>query len=256
MINKILLAIIILFLFALLGWCSPQCSNQITKNDTPVNNTIPSTDADTEILMEKPVNSVIDSDTEINQAKPPVLTLLSTPDSATPVTLESNITPVTDQTQSISLPTPVTDAVISKPEAMGVATGGSTNKEESTTETPMISNGQTKIILEGVNFKSNSDELTNSSIVALEKVIASLKQKQNVKIEIAGYTDNTGNAAQNTALSQRRAESVVSYIKNSGIDATRLSAKGYGATSPVADNETAAGRLKNRRVELHIKGRL
>jgi outer membrane protein OmpA-like peptidoglycan-associated protein len=254
LINKILLAIVILFLFALLGWCSPQCSNQITKIDTPVNNATPSTEADTDAkkLMEKSVNSVIGSDTETNQANPPALTISSTPAAATAVTLESNITPVTNQTQSIPVPTPATDPVTPKPEAMGIATDG-TNKEEPTAEKPAISNGQTKIILEGVNFKSNSDELTNSSIVALEKVIASLKQKKDIKIEIAGYTDNTGNAAQNIALSQQRAESVVTYIKNSGINATRLSAKGYGATSPVADNNTTSGRLKNRRVELHIK---
>ncbi len=251
MINKILLAIVILFLFALLGWCSPQCSNQKPNINAPANDPLPTANNDAEELMEKTENSVIGSGTETNQAKLPELTIPTTADAVASITLESDNTPVADQ--PVPALTAATNAVISKPEAMGIATDGGISKAEQTGETSLINDGQTKIILEGVNFNNNSDELTNESIVALEKVIASLKQKQDIKIEIAGYTDNTGSATQNITLSQRRAESVVTYIKNSGIDATRLSAKGYGAVSFVADNKTAAGRLKNRRVELHIK---
>jgi OmpA-OmpF porin, OOP family len=70
---------------------------------------------------------------------------------------------------------------------------------------------------------------------------------------IEGHTDNVGSPDYNMELSQRRAESVVSYlVENFGIDRSRLSAKGYGLTRPIADNDTNAGKQKNRRIEAII----
>ncbi len=108
------------------------------------------------------------------------------------------------------------------------------------------------IVLEGVNFLSNSDELTPEAAAVLDVVIADLASHSAVKVEIAGYTDNTGDPAYNVTLSQRRARAVVDYLVKGGIDTSRLTARGYGAASPIADNATAEGRQRNRRVELHV----
>jgi len=108
------------------------------------------------------------------------------------------------------------------------------------------------IVLEGVTFLSNSDELTPEAAAVLDVVIADLASHSAAKVEIAGYTDNTGDPAYNVTLSQRRARAVVDYLVKGGIDASRLTARGYGAASPIADNATAEGRQRNRRVELHV----
>ncbi|HAI84537.1 MAG TPA: OmpA family protein, partial [Chitinophagaceae bacterium] len=71
--------------------------------------------------------------------------------------------------------------------------------------------------------------------------------------DIEGHTDNSGKAALNMKLSQARAEAVKAFITKKGIDASRLTANGYGDTMPVADNKTSAGKAKNRRVELKLK---
>jgi outer membrane protein OmpA-like peptidoglycan-associated protein len=77
-----------------------------------------------------------------------------------------------------------------------------------------------------------------------------LKQVSAAKVEIGGHTDNVGAADTNLALSQKRAESVRAALVERGIPTSRLAAKGYGDTAPVADNRSEEGRAKNRRVEL------
>jgi OOP family OmpA-OmpF porin len=77
-----------------------------------------------------------------------------------------------------------------------------------------------------------------------------MKWKEEQKIEIAGHTDNVGKDADNLKLSLQRAEAVRNYLIKKGIKADRITAKGYGATQPVADNGTDAGRQKNRRTEV------
>ena len=83
----------------------------------------------------------------------------------------------------------------------------------------------------------------------IAKVANFMKEYSEVKGVIEGHTDNKGGKAFNDKLSERRAQSVKNYIvKNFGIDASRLATKGYGFSKPVADNSTAAGRQKNRRI--------
>lgn len=79
-----------------------------------------------------------------------------------------------------------------------------------------------------------------------------LKAFPNVRLKVGGYTDNVGNAAANQALSQARAEAVMQAIVAKGIEAARLEAEGYGDQHPVADNATAEGRQKNRRVSVRV----
>ncbi|NNF51980.1 MAG: OmpA family protein [Gammaproteobacteria bacterium] len=108
------------------------------------------------------------------------------------------------------------------------------------------------IKLPGVNFELNSARLTEGSIRVLDDAAATLKKHSDIKVEVAGHTDSTGDAGYNQSLSQRRAESVMRFLVTKGVDAGRLNAKGYGESKPIADNGTKDGRKMNRRVELRI----
>lgn len=111
----------------------------------------------------------------------------------------------------------------------------------------------TTIVLDGVNFASNSDALMEGSETVLDNVITSLEKTPSIRLEIAGYTDDRGDPLYNRILSRRRAEAVMIYLVNHGIDARRLTAAGYGSDDPIADNRSEQGRQTNRRVELHIR---
>jgi OmpA-OmpF porin, OOP family len=104
-----------------------------------------------------------------------------------------------------------------------------------------------------VNFASDSAEVPESMAPFLNSAAAELKQlKAGHVLEIAGYTDSTGDAALNLALSQKRAEAVREALIKYGADPDMLVAKGYGQADPIAGNDTAEGRLKNRRIEYHV----
>jgi outer membrane protein OmpA-like peptidoglycan-associated protein/uncharacterized protein YidB (DUF937 family) len=104
-----------------------------------------------------------------------------------------------------------------------------------------------------VNFASDSAEVPEAMAPFLKTAAADLKQlKAGHVLEIAGYTDNTGDAALNLALSQKRAEAVRDAFIKYGADPETLVAKGYGEADPIASNDTAEGRLKNRRIEYHV----
>jgi outer membrane protein OmpA-like peptidoglycan-associated protein len=111
------------------------------------------------------------------------------------------------------------------------------------------------IILNNIFFESKKYDLQPKSQTELDKVVQLLKDNPTVKIEISGHTDNVGKPADNIALSNNRAKSVVNYIISKGISAQRLAAKGYGETKPVADNKTEEGKAKNRRTELRVISR-
>ena len=106
------------------------------------------------------------------------------------------------------------------------------------------------INLEGVNFKTSSDQLLPESKLILDDVAAILAMHSGLIIEIDGHTDSAGDAENNMALSQQRAETVRDYLIFKGIPAETLTARGYGESLPLEDNATAEGRKRNRRVEL------
>jgi OOP family OmpA-OmpF porin len=108
------------------------------------------------------------------------------------------------------------------------------------------------ITLKGVNFATNSATLTPGSAAILDEAAATLIKRGDVRVEVAGHTDNTGSAARNRVLSQQRAETVMRYLVSKGVNAANLSARGYGPDQPVAENRTASGRAANRRVELQV----
>lgn len=108
------------------------------------------------------------------------------------------------------------------------------------------------IRLEGVNFETNSDRLLPEANQVLNQAAAALRKYPDLVVEIAGHTDDQGDAAYNLGLSERRAETVRDYLIANGANPDSLSARGYGEREPSADNGTAAGRAENRRVELRI----
>jgi OOP family OmpA-OmpF porin len=108
------------------------------------------------------------------------------------------------------------------------------------------------IELPGVNFENDSAKLRPESSSILDGAVATLKANPGVNVEVEGHTDSKASDKYNLGLSQRRADSVRGYLIKAGIPASRLTAKGYGKDKPVADNATAEGRAKNRRVDLRI----
>ncbi len=107
-----------------------------------------------------------------------------------------------------------------------------------------------KLTLDGVNFDNDKATLRPEALAILNNAAVTLKEWGDVKVEVAGHTDSMSDDAYNLKLSQRRAEAVRANLVKAGVAAERLTAKGYGEASPVADNATEEGRFKNRRVEL------
>jgi outer membrane protein OmpA-like peptidoglycan-associated protein len=110
-----------------------------------------------------------------------------------------------------------------------------------------------KLNLKPVNFRFGSNSLPQGALNELAKSAHALKDCATaatpIKLEIAGYSDNTGGKAVNLQLSKERAQSVRAFLVKHGVPASALVARGYGDASPVADNKTPAGRLANRRIE-------
>lgn len=115
---------------------------------------------------------------------------------------------------------------------------------------PILSNS--KLVLNNVFFDFDKSTLQTESFVELDNLVDLLKKNPTVKIEISGHTDDKGDAVYNKNLSQKRAESVLNYLTQKGIAATRLIAKGYGETSPIAPNDTEENKAKNRRTEVKV----
>jgi outer membrane protein OmpA-like peptidoglycan-associated protein len=108
-----------------------------------------------------------------------------------------------------------------------------------------------EIRLQGVNFATASDKLLPESFPILNDAVATLRRYPDLAIEVAGHTDSRSSDAYNLNLSQRRANSVMKYLRDNAVT-NKLAAKGYGESEPIADNGSDAGRLANRRVVLKI----
>ena len=117
-------------------------------------------------------------------------------------------------------------------------------------ERALVSKG--RVVLYGIRFASNSDVPLPESVPVMEELAAALKANTTMKVLLEGHTDSTNTAAYNLDLSARRAKAVVTFLVKQGIDAKRLSSKGFGKDVPVASNATAQGRALNRRVEVSV----
>jgi len=111
------------------------------------------------------------------------------------------------------------------------------------------------IELQGVHFDFDKSTLRPEAKVILDEAAALLNKHERVVVEVAGHTDSTGSDAYNQGLSERRANAVRDYLVEKGVRASRLTAKGYGESMPVASNDTKEGRAENRRVELIVLDR-
>ncbi len=105
---------------------------------------------------------------------------------------------------------------------------------------------------QNIFFSTGSYKLLPKSFKSLKDVVQVMKDNPTYKISVDGYTDNTGNADKNLVLSENRAKSVKDYLVKNGVEEGRITSAGHGINDPVADNKTAAGRAKNRRVEMKL----
>lgn len=108
------------------------------------------------------------------------------------------------------------------------------------------------VVLQNIQFEFNSAELTQDSQLGIQMLTEFLKRNPELKVELAGHTDGVGNAQYNLKLSAERAEVVCRALIDNGIDKNRLTAKGYGATMPLAPNDSEEHRALNRRTEMIV----
>ncbi len=104
----------------------------------------------------------------------------------------------------------------------------------------------------GILFQTNQAALQTQARQSIQKIAGVLKEYPDTDIIVAGHTDSDGTEEYNQKLSERRAQSVVDYLKSLGVTGARLQTVGYGETQPVQPNDTAAGKQANRRVEVAI----
>lgn len=106
--------------------------------------------------------------------------------------------------------------------------------------------------MQGIEFETGKATIKTKSHALLNQIAKTFIENSNYIIEVQGHTDNVGKAEMNQNLSNNRAKAVMNYLISKGVPAERMTAVGYGDTRPIADNKTAAGRQKNRRVEFKI----
>lgn len=105
------------------------------------------------------------------------------------------------------------------------------------------------IILEGITFATGKADIKPESENTLRKALKTLETYPDISVEISGYTDNVGSESSNQRLSERRANAVRDWLIRQGINASRITAVGYGESNPIAPNDTPEGKQKNRRIE-------
>lgn len=110
-------------------------------------------------------------------------------------------------------------------------------------------NAQTKTV---IHFDSNKNELSPFSFRLLDSICQFIKPISNYTITVNGYCDNTGNENDNQVLSEKRAQIIINYLKNAGLNIATISGKGFSADHPVASNMNEEGKAKNRRAEILI----
>ena len=122
--------------------------------------------------------------------------------------------------------------------------------EKPLTEAPLKKGD--KIILEGVEFEFDKSDIKPGTTKSLDAAYSTMKENPGLMVEIGGHTDNVGKVKYNQKLSESRANSVKAYLVAKGIDASRISTRGYGKSQPIAPNTTDEGRQRNRRIEFKI----
>jgi len=114
----------------------------------------------------------------------------------------------------------------------------------------LFQKGARTVVLRGVTFQTGKATLTPSARAVLRDIATQLVENPEYRVQISGHTDNTGTRAANLRLSLARARTVETFLEANGVPLRQVSSKGFGPDVPIASNKTAAGRAKNRRVEL------
>jgi outer membrane protein OmpA-like peptidoglycan-associated protein len=109
------------------------------------------------------------------------------------------------------------------------------------------------IILDDVLFDFDKSTIKPEAAQILDRLVAFMNENKGSKVALSGFTDNIGTEAYNMGLSNRRWMSVRDYVVKKGVDGGRVSGQGFGESKPIADNKTAEGRAKNRRVEIKVQ---
>lgn len=104
-----------------------------------------------------------------------------------------------------------------------------------------------------VNFETGSATIAVESFGLLDRLVVVVRRCESARVEISGHTDSVGSADGNKLLSENRAKAVVEYLARAGISGERIEARGYGLERPIASNDTADGRAKNRRIEFKVQ---
>ena len=115
-----------------------------------------------------------------------------------------------------------------------------------------ILTGKVSIVLSNIFFNVDKADLKPESYPELNRLATFLKSNPSARLEISGHTDSQGSEQHNKTLSEQRAQSVRNYLVQHGCNADNITAAGYGASKPVADNTSEKGRAANRRVEFRI----
>ena len=151
-----------------------------------------------------------------------------------------------------------TKAAVTPPIAVSTVTVAKPNPVTIVTPRPVTSpldglvTGET-VALRQVQFAQSSYVLLPSSSAELDQLVQVMNRNPQWRIEVAGHTDNVGDARLNLALSENRAKVVAHYLVRRGIAEDRINASGYGSSRPVADNAAEEGRVRNRRVEITVR---
>jgi len=113
---------------------------------------------------------------------------------------------------------------------------------------------QIQLIMPGdITYETDKDVIRSQFYPVLNSVAEVFRKFDKTIIQVDGHTDSTGAPSYNLQLSQKRARSVSNFLVTNGIDPSRIQERGFGQSRPVADNGTASGRAKNRRVEISVK---
>jgi len=164
--------------------------------------------------------------------------------SETTPTLEAKIEPMPEEFP------PLEEELAEKAEADNPA---AETEEPTVSQAAIIEEKLSQLDFSSITFEKNSSALTDNAKNTLNDAAKTLLEHPNVNIRIEGHTDTSGNPEINLKLSKQRAQSVLNYFVDAGIENSRLEADGFGDQFPIAPNDTKAGRIKNRRIEIKVK---
>ena len=226
-------------------------AQQEESDKTPDNNLLPNAEGKTVNLNVKELDSTLASDT-MEAADTAEMAASTDAADKTEVRASTETADTTDSAAPVTIPD-ITDSA--DPVEVSDTTDSADSSDEDTQRTIIVNTQEAAPFPERkftIYFKRNSNELPDQAFDTLNRIADFLLQKPNASIDIRGYTDSTGNYSYNMSVSEFRANTIKIYLVGKGVDSSKIKSAGLGPQDPIASNETAAGRRKNRRVEIEI----